>query len=1090
MRHFVVTLVLLVCLTSARGQNKAPLFKPSHGTCANYFGGLSLGVTASPDLGGIAPAALVTPGTTVRLFGISERVTVTSTCKITSQQQVPFQWNLTYRTPGGQDSNVLSLLENKNTLTPTFLANNTGIFFATLTADRQSFTLRIEVIHSGHGWIALGPMGLVPNGSDATPNVGRVNDLAFDPRNQSVIYASTAWGGVFRSTDAGDNWTPLMDHKGLPHLGTGAITVSATGTIFVGIGDIHPTTFGDVDPSGTAGQIWRSDDSGVTWHVSQGQGCIAPAVDVVDGKVNRIFVGSRIPNQVMIATEDGMFRSIDGGDCWQRVPGLSTGEFTDLNFDPRSDDTLWVALQGTPPSAGVALVTGAWSATPTVGSFYAPSKDQIEWTVIARAPSNPATTYFAFATISKNKSRADIVRAGTNANGTSYIKSVNTSQCTSQCQNHIAIAVHPLNEEHVLFGEVEPHHSQNGGKDFGGLANNETAHDDFHVIVFPPNTFDEVFAGSDGGVFRLPFDGQQYQHAANEWIAQDQYLNINQAATVANSSTHRETVALGSWDNGSQQRVADRTWSVIRAGDGAVVSYDAAPADKLYLNNNAGNGSDTLREPGGKDFGQPAGFEANPYVVGEFWGQRLVGKKDTGAYVWTDQSNGWLCADPAPSATRNVTNVDFSADGHYYTGADDGSIHRFTLVGMTKKVSCGFTTPLVSPELVYQEPPGGNTRVSVSVDPFDPASVYAVLTTPASLPNRIIHATKNGSGWSVSSLAASLPAGLELNAAIAADPSLKGVVYIATQKGVWAGTPDSGGYDWAIEMDVPDTSVTFLQAERAGGAYSGVLRLSTYGRGIWERIVSTPCPPTGCPTQSNSIQPIHCLACSRMRESKLAATESVSELTLQVPIPQRMRQSKMDDHFVRVTPSLGGKALPFFLCSAGARTKTDQESTIVTLAYRPDSTGPAVMRTDGLIVEEVDREGRLIGPREVQPYTQSWRRPGIVILRVTAFEQVGIKQPIAAKVKITSRTSRSESGVTPTEAAVSLDGGIKIRWADDAGTWQGSKPVCFLNGAPYAYSANMRLKIESDAILSCGTSRPEEEAEGEARKGGKLGVNW
>jgi len=1078
MRHLVtVTLVLLVYLPAVRGQNKAPLFKPDQGSCEDYKGGLTVGATAAPDLGGIAPAVLVTAGTIVSVYGISERITVNASCTITSQKQVSFQWSLTYRTPGGQETNVLSSLENRNTLTPKFTASDTGIYFVTLTAESQSYSIRVEVIQVGHGWISLGPMGLVPGGSDASAYVGRINDLAFDPRNQSMLYASTAWGGVFRSSDDGDSWTPLTDQKGLPFLSTGAITVSATGTIFVGLGDIHPATH-NYDPQGNTGALWRSDDNGATWQAAQGQSCVAPALDPVNSKVTRIFVGSRFPKQLMVATYDGVLRSVDGGNCWQKVPGLGSGEFTDLNFDPRADDTLWVAEAGTPPSAGVALVTGVWSASPTVGSFFAPSKDQIAWTVIARAPSNPATTYFAIATTSKGHLRADLVRAGTNANGTNYISTVNKSLCTSQCDYVLALAVHPLNEEHVLFADVKPHHSENGGKDFGGLANNDTAHDDFHAIVFPPNTFDHVFVGTDGGVFTLPFDGQEFQHAGNQWSARNQYLNITQAGTLSNSSLHGDTVALGAWDNGSQQRVADRTWSVVRSGDGYVVSYDAAPADKLYLNNNAGNGSDTLREPGGKDFGQPAGFEANPYVAGELWGQRLVNKKDTGAYVWTDQSNGWLCADPAPSPTRFVTNVDFTADGHYYTGADEGTIHRFTLVGMSKKKNCGSTTPLVSPELVYQDPAGGNTRVSVSVDPFDAGSVYAVLTTPASASNRVIRATNNGTSWSVSGLANTLPQTLELTPAIAGDPLLKGVVYVGTQTGLWAGTPDaSGSYSWAQETDVPGTSVTLIQPQRGAGIYSGVLRLSTYGRGIWERRVSTPCPLAGCP---GSMRIIPCRECFKVKGA-LVATESVSELMLQVPMPQRMRDGKIEDRYVRATPSLDGKALPYFVSRAGAVANAHQESTLVALAYRPDAAGPEVIQTDGLILEEVDSRGRPTGPREVQAFSQSWRRPGVAILRVTAFEQVGVKQPIAAKVTITSRLSGSKSGVTPTEVAASGEGELEIRWMDEAEAWRGKKPECFLNGVPYSYSANMRLKIASDAILSCGTSQPETQAEAEVR---------
>jgi hypothetical protein len=1075
MRRFIVSCVLLALYVAPTWAQQSILLKPNTGSCGNYRGGLRLVASASPDMGGIAPATLVPVGTTVKLYGISERIRLDGTCTVTSRLPVPFQWKLFYLDHGGQETNVSGELENANSLTPRFRPNNPGMYLANLTAADQTYSVRVEVIRRGHGWVPLGPMGLVPPGSDASASVGRVNDLAFDPRDPSVVYASTAWGGVFRSNDSGLNWIPVTDLKGLPYLSTGAIAVSATGTVFVGLGDSHAGTK-QFYPDGDRGALWRSEDGGTTWHASQANSCAAPATDQVDSKVTRIFVGSRFPEQVLVATFNGILRSIDGGNCWQRVPGLTTGKFTDLNFDPRTDDTLWIARAGTPPLSGVALVTGVWSASPTVGTFFAPSTDEVTWAVIARAPSNPATAYCAIAFISGNHERADILRSRADSNGATSWTRVKSSECTKQCSYDLAIAVHPLDENHVLFADVKPHHSTNRGNDFGGLTNNGSAHDDFHVLVFPPSTFDQVFAGTDGGVFRLAFQDADFQHPSSEWEPRNAYLNIAQAGTLSNSSFHRETVAIGTWDNGSQERTADRTWSIVRRGDGYFVSYDATPDDRLYLNDNAGFGSDTMREPDGKSFGSPSGFEANPYVAGELWGQRLDGKPDTGAYVWTDASNGWLCADPAPSPTRFVTNVDFTPDGHYFTGADDGSIHRFTLVGMSKATKCGATTPLLAPELIFKDLPGAGTRISVSVDPFDLGSTYAVLTTPSLSPSsRVIRVSNDGVGWGATELADNLRKGIELSAAIAADPLLKGVVYVGSQHGLWAGTPDAAGhYSWTKEEDIPETAVTFIQAQRGAGVYTGVLRLATFGRGIWERKLSSPCTPEVC---AGVVRVLPCVACLRIKTTLASAIASSTELVLQVPIPVEMRSAGQEARFMRITPSIDGKPLPSFLSRAGTVADSDLESTIIELAYVPPADGLDVIRTDGLILEQVDSHGRPTGPKEFLPFHHSWRRAGASVLRVTAFDNGPIKQPLAAQVKIGESINRLTSFTTPFEVAVPRTGPLEIQWSNEPSAWQDGKTECFLNGTPYPYSGTMRLKVASDAVLSCGVSHAEAEAE-------------
>ena len=63
-------------------------------------------------------------------------------------------------------------------------------------------------------WTPLGPAP-IPNGQTvgiSTPVSGRTISIAVHPTNPNIVYVGAAQGGLYRSTDGGTTWTPLMDN--------------------------------------------------------------------------------------------------------------------------------------------------------------------------------------------------------------------------------------------------------------------------------------------------------------------------------------------------------------------------------------------------------------------------------------------------------------------------------------------------------------------------------------------------------------------------------------------------------------------------------------------------------------------------------------------------------------------------------------------------------------------------------------------------------------------------------------------------------------------------------------------------------------
>ena len=81
--------------------------------------------------------------------------------------------------------------------------------------------------------------------------------LAVDPFSSSILYMGTAAGGIWRTTNGGETWTPINSNLGCSDIEVITIDPSNQQTIYVGCGH-NPGT-------GTPGVYRSTDNSGVSW---------------------------------------------------------------------------------------------------------------------------------------------------------------------------------------------------------------------------------------------------------------------------------------------------------------------------------------------------------------------------------------------------------------------------------------------------------------------------------------------------------------------------------------------------------------------------------------------------------------------------------------------------------------------------------------------------------------------------------------------------------------------------------------------------------------------------------------------------------
>jgi len=827
-----------------------------------------------------------------------------------------------------------------------------------------------------------------------------VNVLAFDPNHPATLYAGSAYGGVWKSLDRGGSWFPMSDHKGLPTLGVGALAVAADGTVYVGTGDPNP----GADSYFQYGRgVYKSGDGGVTWQpagTTVDERCPQESV-AFTGQARRILVDPHNANVVYVAANEGLFRSMNAGGCWQRLLGLVTG-ITDIAMDPLNTTTLYVATPN--------FVEGLWKTTDAKAPFphfvpfmHLPVSTTYKVILLAVAPSAPATVYAAFSV----DDRSDIIRS-TDGGQTWQQRQ---SRCSfHQCAYDTAVAISPTDPDQLVYADVKASLSTDGGQSWRSIG---SGHDDFHALTFAPDNPQLLYAATDGGVYRITVSSGQ------GWEPRNLGLVIAQSNVLALAPTNSQAAAIGVWDNGTQRRLAGRSWQQIWGGDGFNAAIDAASDQTIYYNYNAcgctRHGSEFDRYPGGAMIGSADGYLSNPYRPGELFAVGPNGTSNSQLYV-SEETNtqspaSWHCADPNPTSSRAFS-LEFSPDGSFYLSRQDGTISHFTLsLSPTSVVLCGpGKTAAQNVRLIFVGPPpanGGSPIIPrLALDPFNPQSIYVVLPG-ASTPQRVLRLSQINSKWTLTPLAATLDTSLTLTGAIGADPRMRGEVYVGTTNGLYVGILQGNGtYSWGMNTDVPDTYITGIVAQRNSQGYSGILRVDTFGRGVWERL-SGPhrCQPVGVTISCwPDTTTVHCLSCPSS-PSDFAASQrnpSATNGAAWLAIPYDYRGEAGPHAFVRVAMLSHGKELPFFF-TQDQQVGIGQGSIVVKLMYAANNP-PLGVHTDAIRYELLAQPNGPIITSTTVPFDRWWLRPEARLLMLDA---EGINQDVGAHEEGGDATSSS-----------------------------------------------------------------------------------
>ena len=229
-------------------------------------------------------------------------------------------------------------------------------------AGRGAFSINVEagVVYVGTASGAATSRDRGASWSDLDPGLGGARAFGYavtlDPNTRNKVFVSALNGTVTISQDGGGSWVP--SHAGFLSKSARAVAVDPADPSRVYAGSFP------------AGGLFKSLDGGTSWQRRTfGSAAIyvwQPAVDPIEPRV--VYAGTQ---------GDGLWKSIDYGDTWMRLPGLPAivqGAAIDPIDSQRvfasTPTGVWRSENGGQTWTNV-LTTPAWNVTFTPGSSVA-----------------------------------------------------------------------------------------------------------------------------------------------------------------------------------------------------------------------------------------------------------------------------------------------------------------------------------------------------------------------------------------------------------------------------------------------------------------------------------------------------------------------------------------------------------------------------------------------------------------------------------------------------------------------------------------------------------------------------------------------
>ncbi len=665
---------------------------------------------------------------------------------------------------------------------------------------------------------------------------GRTLALLVHPTNNQILYAASASGGLWQSTNGGASWSQLPLTFNL-FIGALAFDSLNPNVIYAGTGE----RFYDRAVQGAG--IFKSSDGGATW-------------TQLAATANWLYVSSisaqpGVSGTFLAATSSGLFRTTDGGVTWTQisVPSLYAGVMVAFNPNDGTRALAAVYLQ-TGNVQAYASSDGGLTFNAATGASRFSSDIAVAW-----APSTAGVAYAIVGGDYNPPFYAELWRSTDyGANYTRY--ATGDIGCVDR---RCTLWVAPNDSSLLITGGVDVFRSANSGSTFtrigSGYIMTNDPHPDQHCIAGDSAysaSNRTVYVCTDGGVFRT----NDITSAAVNNGSWTPLVSTYQTTQFYGGAGHNAGSAAyfgGTQDNGNLATTNTSTNArLVLGGDGGFVDIDPTSVNNWYFEYQYLNlyrstdGGFTLSyiSPGLSDTNTNTNFIA-PFVLDPNHPATLLAG---GGNLWRTtnalaQPVTWTNIRPAGSTFVSAIAVAPGNSDLIYVGQDDGVIQKTTNGTATTPSwsdvdNNSSTNPLPNRYItrIYVDPANNNT-VYVTLGGYS----YDNLWKSADGGNTFV--SVSGSG------ATSLPPAPIRG--IVRHPRSALRLYAGTDVGLYES--EDGGATWSASQGGPG-DVMIDEVRFVIGTES--LLAATHGRGLWTADVSCVAviasQPTANPTNITS----------------------------------------------------------------------------------------------------------------------------------------------------------------------------------------------------------------------------------------------
>lgn len=672
-----------------------------------------------------------------------------------------------------------------------------------------------------------------------------------------TFYMGTTGGGVWKTTDAGNNWKNISD---------GQITVGSIGAISVSESDenvIYVGT-GSADPRGNisiGNGIYKSVDSGENWEfIGLPKAGLIGKIEIHPRNSDIVYVAA-LGNIFGPNAERGVYKTIDGGKNWQKVYFISnkTGA-RDVEINPDNENEIlasfwtvqrkpWTLVDGS-DEGGVFMSKDAgksWKKLTEGLPKGLTGKIQVEY--------SPANSSRLWAMIQAQKEEeGGLYRSDDGGKTWSRINRDHKLRQRGWYYSHIN--ADPVNENIIYASNTGFYKSVDGGKTFDERL--YTQHGDNHGVWINPNNNKIMINCNDGGANVSLNGGETWSTQLNQPTPEFYRLTVDNQFPFRMYAGQQDNSTISVPSRGLPALTPFQNW--FNAGGTECSDIAVHPTDPniIYSTGYSGEftyknlttGEEYQRTPyvhlteGTRQDDLKYRFQWNYPVFVSKYNPDNVYVGSNVVHVTSDKAVNWDII--SPDLTRQLLKEDeekadipggpiqndatgvevYSSifaleesphnEGEIWVGSDDGLIH-ITRDGGKSWVN-------ITPEKII---PYQGTINKIELSSHEPGrAIVAVYNYRNNDFNPYIIVTNDyGESWKIISKNNGIPSDHFVRT-VAEDPERKGLLYAGTEFGAYVSFND--GKSWnSLQMNLPHVPITDMEVTQND------LAISTQGRGFW-----------------------------------------------------------------------------------------------------------------------------------------------------------------------------------------------------------------------------------------------------------------